>query len=118
VLSASAPVRVTVATGSALGSQMRGQGTTGLQEALDDLSAMLDRAVAPATVVGARLAWLGILDERHLAESVGLSKDLSSVEDIDVAKAASDLAQLQAFYEGALASGARLLQTTLVNFLR
>jgi flagellin-like hook-associated protein FlgL len=117
-LAASAPLTVTPAAGSALSSQMSGQGTTGIQAALDELSAVLDRVVVPSTLVGARLGWTTLLDQRLNSESVGLSTDLSQVEDLDVAKAAIQLQQLQTFYQGALASGAQLIQVSLLDFLR
>jgi flagellin-like hook-associated protein FlgL len=117
-LTASAPVSVTPASGSTLNSQMNGQGTTGLQAALDEISSVLDRVIGPSTLVGTRLSWLGLLDERLGNESMGLASDLSRIEDLDMAKAATDLQQLQTFYEGALASGARLLQLSLLDFLR
>jgi flagellin-like hook-associated protein FlgL len=117
-LSASGPVTVAPASASALGTQMTGQGTTGIQAALDEITAALDRAVGPSTLVGARLAWLGLLDDRLSSESLGLSSDLSKVEDLDFAQAATNLQQLQTFYQGALASGAQLVQLSLLDFLK
>ncbi len=117
-LTASAPVSVTPASGSTLNSQMNGQGTTGLHVALDEIGSVLDRVIGPSTLVGTRLSWLSLLDERLATESIGLTSDLSRIEDLDMAKAATDLQQLQTFYEGALASGARLIQLSLLNFLR
>src|SRR5262249_21979440 len=117
-LTSSAPVTVTPATGSPLNGQMSGQGTTGLQTALTDITTVLDRVTGPATLVGTRLAWLGLMDGRLSDESLNLSGDLSRIEDLDVAKAASDLQQLQTFYQGALASGATIMQVSLLNFLK
>jgi flagellar hook-associated protein 3 FlgL len=68
--------------------------------------------------VGTRLSWLSLLDERLGNESMGLASDLSRIEDLDVAKAATDLQQLQLFYQSALASGAKLIQLSLLDFLR
>jgi len=117
-LAASGSFSVTPATGSALTGQMTGQGTTGLQAALGGLGAVLDRVIGPETLVGARLSWLGLLDERLADESVGLAGDLSRIEDLDIAKAATDLQLLQTFYQGALASGAQMIQLSLLNFLK
>jgi flagellar hook-associated protein 3 FlgL len=117
-LTASDAVSVTPAAGSVLSAQMSGQGNTGIEAALGDLGAMLDRVVEPSTLVGTRLSWLGLLDERLAGESVGLAGDLSRIEDLDVARAASDLQLLQTFYQGALASGAQMIQLSLLNFLK
>jgi flagellar hook-associated protein 3 FlgL len=117
-LSAAAPVTVTPATGSALGSQMSGQGSTGIQAALDGLSSVLDRVVLPQVLLGSRLSWVGLLNDRLETQSLSQATDLSHIEDLDVTKAATDLTQLQTFYQAALASGAQLIQLSLLNFLK
>jgi len=117
-LTAAAPVTVTPLGGSPLASQMSGQGTTGLQAALGDLGSVLDRVVMPQVLLGSRLSWVSLLNDRLQSESLTLATDLSRVEDLDIAKAATDLQQLQTFYQGALASGAQLIQLSLLNFLK
>jgi len=117
-LTAAAPVTVTPATGSALAGQMSGQGTTGIQAALGDLGSVLDRVVLPQVLVGSRLSWVGLLNDRLQSESLSQATDLSHIEDLDVTKAATDLQQLQTFYQAALASGAQLIQLSLLNFLK
>lgn len=117
-LGAAAPVTVTPASGAALASQMSGQGTTGIQAALGDLGSVLDRVVLPQVLLGSRLSWVGLLNDRLQSESLSLATDLSHIEDLDVTKAATDLQQLQTFYQAALASGARLIQLSLLDFLK
>lgn len=86
--------------------------------ALDELTAALDRATVPATTTGTRLGWLDLIDGRLKDEAVNQAGNLSRVEDLDFAKAIGDLQQLQMFYEAGLASSARLLQQSLLNFLK
>ena len=43
---------------------------------------------------------------------------LARVEDLDFVKAIEDLKQIQTFYEAGLATSARVLQQSLVNFLK
>ena len=117
-LGATGPVTVTPAAGSALAGQMSGQGTTGIQAALDEIEAMLDRVVVPQTLVGTRLAWVGLLNEGLQGESLGLAQDLSHIESLDIVEAATHLQQLQTAYESSLASAARLSQISLLDFLR
>ena len=117
-LSASAPITVTPAPGSPLAGQMIGHSATEIENALGNLHGVLDRVVMPSTLVGARLSWVALLGERAAADAVGLAGDLSKVEDLDVAKAATDLQLLQTTYQAALASGARLIQQSLLDFLR
>ena len=89
-----------------------------VQGSLDNLGALIDRATLASTVVGTRLGWIAALDERLQDESVVLAGSLSRVEDVDIPRAIQDLRQIQTFYEAALASGARLLEQSLLNFLR
>jgi flagellar hook-associated protein 3 len=117
-LTSSGPVVVTPASGSALNSQMSGQGTTGIQATLTDLSLLQDRVAVPQTLVGTQLAWVGLLNDRLQNEALTITKSLSPIEDIDIASAATYLQQLQAVYEGSLASAARVGQVSLLNFLQ
>jgi flagellar hook-associated protein 3 FlgL len=43
---------------------------------------------------------------------------LSSVEDIDMAEAIVRMTELETAYQAALQTGARVMQTTLMEFLR
>ena len=89
-----------------------------VQASLDNLTVLVDRATLASTVVGTRLGWIAALEERLQDESVVLAGSLSRVEDLDIPRAVQDLRQIQSFYEAALASGARLLEQSLLNFLR
>jgi flagellin-like hook-associated protein FlgL len=117
-LSASGPVGVAVAGGGAAADQITGEGTTGIQAALDELRAVQDRAVVPLALVGARLGWLGLVDERLADEGLVLASDLSRTEGLDLAPAAAELAHLEQVYQAAMASSARLMQLTLLDFLK
>ena len=117
-LRASAPITVTPTTGSPLASQMTGQGSTEIENALGNLHGVLDRVLVPSTLVGTRMAWLATLGERASAEQLGLTAELSKVEDVDMVKAITDLTLLQTFYQAALASGAKIMQQSLVDFIR
>lgn len=85
---------------------------------LDNVQAMHDRVLTASQILGTRLGWLDSLETRLQDESVTNIASLGAVEDADMTKAISDLAAIQTFYEGGLAAGARLLQSSLVNFLR
>jgi flagellar hook-associated protein 3 FlgL len=85
---------------------------------LDNVQAIHSRVLTASQVLGTRLGWLDSLESRLQDESVSNITSLGAVEDADMAKAISDLNQIQTFYEGGLAAGARLLQNSLLNFLR
>ncbi len=117
-LTASGPISTTVAAGADYADQLTGEGTTGIQGALGELATMLDRAIAGSTTVGNRLAWVQLLDERLTSDSVDLASTLSRTEDLDFVTAILEFRQMQLAYERALASGAEVLQTSLLDFLR
>jgi flagellar hook-associated protein 3 FlgL len=85
---------------------------------LAPLAAALERASTVSVVVGTRLSWVAALDERLKDESLVLASALSRVEDIDVAASIAELARLQTTYQAGLASSARTLQQSLLDFLR
>lgn len=86
--------------------------------AIAGLDTALDRATLASTVVGTRLSWMDTLDTRSRDEGLVLTQSLSRIEDLDYAKAISDLNQIQTTYSAGLAAGARLLQQSLLDFLR
>jgi flagellar hook-associated protein 3 FlgL len=92
--------------------------TAAIDASLDSLGAVIDRATEASTIVGTRLGWIAGIDERLQDESVTLASSLSRTEDLDFAKAISELNQIQMFYEAGMAAGARLLQQSLLNFLK
>ena len=51
-------------------------------------------------------------------QELGKGPPLSRVEDADMAQAATELRQIQNSYEGGIAAGARLLQQSLLDFLK
>ena len=90
----------------------------GIQDGITNTTLAHDRAVDASIQLGTRAGWLDALENRLKDEAVTLTSSLGAIEDADMAKAISDLTQIQTFYEAGLASGARLLQQSLADFLR
>jgi flagellar hook-associated protein 3 FlgL len=88
------------------------------RDTLAGLEAAHERASLASVVVGTRLAWVGTLDARLKDESLVLTAALSRVEDLDITAAVVDLARLDTTYQAGLAASARVLQQSLLNFLR
>ena len=85
---------------------------------LDDVSSALDRITVASTVVGSRLGWLDTVENRHKDETLTRARTLSTIQDLDYAAAIENLTQMQAFYQAGLAAGARILQQSLLDYLR
>jgi flagellar hook-associated protein 3 FlgL len=82
------------------------------------LEQRLDQILVVRSAVGAKVNRLGRNIERLDIMNVNYSGLLSKNEDTDIAEAVMRLKMHEHVYEAALATGARILQTTLVNYLR
>jgi len=123
------------------GPQVFGTGTTNLFQALTQISADLRSNVPTDTTnlvqvdlpnldtalsnmqnvlaqVGARYSRVDAMKTLNEDKSVSLKGSLSEVEDIDLAKTITDLQLQQVSYQSALAASAKMIQPSLVDFLR
>lgn len=82
------------------------------------LEERLDQILIVRSAVGAKVNRLERNIERLGAMEVNYSGLLSKNEDADIAEVVMRLKMNEHVYEAALATGARILQTTLVNYLR
>jgi len=84
---------------------------------LDALERTHDDLLVGLGVLGARSARLAGAEQRQVGLGLELETRLSAVEDADLAEAALSLSRSQLLLELAQASGARLIQTSLLNYL-
>jgi flagellin-like hook-associated protein FlgL len=84
---------------------------------LEDLDRVHDDLLLGLGVVGARSARLASSSARQSDVELDLTARLSEIEDADLAEVASSLARSQMLLEVAQAASARVLQTSLLNFL-
>ena len=85
---------------------------------LSELDQIIDNTLAVLAEVGARVNRLEMSVSRLEATDVDLTKLLSQIEDTDMAKALMDLKSQENGYRATLAVGARIIQPSLVDFLR
>jgi flagellar hook-associated protein 3 FlgL len=85
---------------------------------LDVITVALDRLTTAGLSAGARLGWLDALGSQVKDEALSLAGTLGRLEDADMTKAISELAEIEMYYQGGLAAGARLLRQSLLDFLR
>jgi flagellar hook-associated protein 3 FlgL len=91
------------------------QNLSGDLTALDDSSKLLRAGLSS---VGARTNELTQMQSSASARNIDLTQNLSGVEDIDLPKTITDLALQQTAYQAALAATARVIQPSLVDFLK
>lgn len=85
---------------------------------LDSLQERMDSILSVQAVVGANHATALRAQESLVSEKVALETRRSALEDADLASAALELQTQEVAYQAALASSARILQTSLMDYLR
>lgn len=85
---------------------------------LGEIQASLDGLVEGRADLGARANRLGLAADRMHQLELNIEQLLLDTEGVDVARALTDLKVTENVYRSALASGARIIQPTLLDFLR
>lgn len=99
-----------------LAADLRGNGTGSALSA--DLDARINTVLTVHTEVGVRHARTLTAEEQNMEQAVALETRRSGIEDLDTAKVIMDLKLQEVAYQSALAVTARVLQPTLMDFLR
>ena len=92
--------------------------TTGIATALDRLDAHQDNISALRGEGAAKINRLELTQSRYQASTIAMGDQRSKIEDVDMADAITNLSMRESVYKAALATGARVIQPTLVDFLR
>lgn len=91
---------------------------TNIGSRLGEIDASLEIMRGQRATIGTRHSQLMRAEETNLLQSVALETQRSGIEDLDLAKAVLDLQMQEVSYQSALAVTARVLQPTLMDFLR
>lgn len=92
--------------------------TTGINNALANLTTRLDKLQEARADVGARSNRVDLIKNRLDDMNTNFQSLLSTTEDADIAKTITDLKMAENVQNASLAAGARVIQQTLVDFLR
>ncbi len=92
--------------------------TSGISASFANLNDALDTVLQSRAEYGALARTMDTLEIGHGADEVSETAQLSAVEDSDFVKDASDVAALQLALEATLNTSARVLQPSLLDFLR
>ncbi|MGM0603914.1 MAG: flagellar hook-associated protein FlgL [Bacillota bacterium] len=87
-------------------------------ENLSDMDKAINKFTELRAEVGAKLNRTGNIESRLEANEVHLKKLRSDNEDVDIAEVITDLKMEETVYRASLASGSRIMQQSLVDFLR
>jgi flagellar hook-associated protein 3 FlgL len=91
---------------------------TGVQNLLGPLDQSLNQVIKGRTEVGAKMSRLITQRDKLMEVSDHLTEVLGETEGADLAKTISDLTQQQFVYQASLAASAKIVQPTLLDFLR
>lgn len=94
------------------------RGTGDIQLAIAGMDAALNTVLNERAVVGARHNRLSVTEQRYQEEAVTFAELRSKLGDIDMAEAIMTFNVREHVYQAALAAAARVLQPTLLDFLR
>lgn len=90
----------------------------GLENDIAAIDAQLETVMAKRAEAGARSNRLETIAQQLDSTETNLTKNLSQVQDVDVAKVVVALNSQENVYRAALSVGARIIQPSLVDFLR
>jgi len=89
-----------------------------IEATIDDLDANIETTLNAQADVGAKVNRLEMQKERLLNAKREITKILSDTEDVDLAEAITEFSLKQTALQAALESAARIIQPSLLNFLR
>lgn len=105
-------------TGKQIGDQLGiGTSTTGTT-AVPALDAVTENVLAKRADVGARQNRVDMMEHRLDLQFVNVTKQLSENEDTDYAATITEMATTESIHQAALSIGSKIIQSTLVDFMR
>ncbi|WP_408955664.1 flagellar hook-associated protein FlgL [Natroniella sp. ANB-PHB2] len=97
--------------------ELKGDGEE-ISSLIGDMDEDIEDALMARSRVGARQQRMQLLESRLEAQKINHSKNLSETEDVDMAETITNLKMEENVHRASLAIGARVIQPTLVDFLR
>lgn len=98
--------------------KMENNDATGLDELLTRLDSVMNSLSSEKSELGARYNRLEMVESRIDAQEVLANKVLSDNEDVDMEVAITNLSVQESVHNASLSVGARIIQTSLIDFLR
>ncbi|HHX28183.1 MAG: hypothetical protein ACOX5Q_07980 [Bacillota bacterium] len=89
-----------------------------IKQTIQDISDLDDRVLAERAKNGARIHRIEALESKLQGLDIDFQRMISDVEDVDLTEILVRLKSAEASYQAALGAGARLIQPTLLDYLR
>lgn len=97
---------------------MNNDGIQDIENSMDQLETQMDNVVNYRAELGARYNRMDTIYQQLDATSLNLTKSLSSVMDADIAKTIVDFQSQQNVYLSALSVGSKIIQPSLVDYIK
>jgi flagellar hook-associated protein 3 FlgL len=95
-----------------------GDGAGAARDALDGLGAALSKVTTAQTVIGARLSWVELMDDRREATGELVAEEQAAIGGADLATTMTRLQEVMTVLEASQASFVRLANLSLFDMLR
>lgn len=93
-------------------------GTVDFSEAIGKIDEQMNEILTTRADIGARQNRVELMDDRLRSQEVIATKQMSENEDVDMEKAITEMITQESIHRAALSVGARIIQPSLVDFLR
>jgi flagellar hook-associated protein 3 FlgL len=97
---------------------MKNNNTTGISNALSSIDSRMSKFLSVRADVGAKMNRIDLVTNRSQDTGVNLQEILSKTEDVDIAAAMTNFKTSQNVYQASLSVGAKIIQPSLIDFLR
>ncbi|MDQ0089885.1 flagellar hook-associated protein 3 FlgL [Paenibacillus anaericanus] len=91
---------------------------TAISDSLTKIDDSVDRITISWAEIGARMNRFDLMENRILDEQVNIKDQRSHVADVSTPEAITDLKMKETILQAALSTGARIMQTSLIDFIR
>ncbi|MCG7433834.1 flagellar hook-associated protein FlgL [Lysinibacillus fusiformis] len=102
-------------TGAEIGDMLGGVSSSSTD---DDITAMHNKVLAAQADIGARQNRVEMMENRLGIREVSVTKQLRDNESVDYAKAITEMVTHESIHQAALSVGSKIIQQTLVDFIR
>ncbi|WP_060678506.1 flagellar hook-associated protein FlgL [Virgibacillus halodenitrificans] len=94
------------------------EGSDKITESISDIDEGINKIINSRADLGARMNRLELVENRLSEQNIIATKAMSDNEDIDYEKAITELITQESIHRAALSTGSRIIQPSLVDFLR
>lgn len=97
---------------------LKGQDGYDLDGITDDIDRNMENVLEIRAEIGSKINRFELIKTRMDDDTINITSLMSKTEDMDLAEAIMNLKMAESVYRASLAAGARIIQPTLVDFLR